>query len=90
MNRKIFDASKLLTQKKKPYAKNDINYMWNILFHIAKPIPLKVVVFCYFLPISFGLSYFNAKCAENAQRAQRIMKSYVFSNFLHNRKLREK
>jgi hypothetical protein len=30
MNRKIFDVSKLLAWKKKPYAKKDINYMWNI------------------------------------------------------------
>jgi hypothetical protein len=35
---------------------------------------------------TFGLSYFNAKCAEEAQRTQRIMKSYVFFNLLHNTK----
>jgi hypothetical protein len=33
---------------------------------------------------TFGLSYFNAKCAEDAQRAQRIMKAYKFFNLLHN------
>ncbi len=87
MNRKIFDASKLLAQKKKPYAKKDINYMWNICLHIAQLIALKVVFFRYFLSLTLGQIYLNAKCAKDAQRAQRIMKAYKFFNLLHNTNL---